>query len=138
MTGLVEARLESMTGKHEDFYATVTRSGKPAKKPKLNNDGSIPNTTLQWHLKLKIGAPVMLTHNVDVMDSLTNGTMGHVVGFESAGNCIKRILVQFDNIKAGQQKRKKNSAYLQNKFPNIPVTPISKVECRLNLSKMVS
>ena len=31
--------------------AIVTRSGKPAKKPKLNNDGSIINTPLQYLLK---------------------------------------------------------------------------------------
>ena len=79
----------------------------------------------------------MLTYNIDVLDSLTNGTMGKVVGFEMAsdGQAVKNILVHFKNIKAGQEKRKKNSVLLQRRFPNIPVTPIAKIEFRFNLSK---
>ena len=47
--------------------------------PKKGRDGSVYNTPLQMELNLKIGAQVMLTHNVDVLDSLTNGTIGKVV-----------------------------------------------------------
>ena len=78
----------------------------------------------------------MLTYNVDTLDSLANGALGEVIGFETSSNkTVKSILVQFENVKVGQQKRKQNSRSLQEKFPNIPVTPIAKIECRFHLSK---
>ena len=46
------------------------------KNPRKDNNGTIFNTPIQLNLNLKIGAKVMLIYNVDVMDSLTNGTIG--------------------------------------------------------------
>ena len=91
------------------------------------------------NLELKIGAQIMLTYNVDVIDSLTNGTIGHVVGFETTqqGN-IKSVLIKFKDEKSGREKRKKNSAHLTRKYHGIPVTPISKIEFRFNMSKSPS
>ena len=78
----------------------------------------------------------MLTYNVDVLDSLSNGVLGEVVGLVKGTNQrICSILVKFDNPKVGKEKRKHNSAYLQAKYPNIDVTPIEKMEFRFNLSK---
>jgi hypothetical protein len=72
-----------MEGPSQKFIADVKRSGKPIKnKPRLNNDGSISNTPLQYEIEVKVGAPVMLTYNIDVIDSLANGVMGVVVGYE--------------------------------------------------------
>ena len=137
-----ELKLNKLKGLKHTFIADITRGGKKyvnndgtPKKPKMNNDGSITNTTLQFELSLKIGAQVMLKHNVDVLDSLANGTIGEVVGFETTEGVVKNVLVQFNDEKAGRERRKKNSAYIQQNFPNIPVTPISKIECRFSLSK---
>ena len=124
------ARLEYMDGDTFKFEANVTRSGKPVTQPpKKSNDGSIYNTPLQFILEIKLGVRVMLTYNVDVLDSLSNGALGEVVGFvKNTNQSIRSILVKFDNPKVGKEKRKHNSAYLQTKYPNINVTPIEKME----------
>ena len=132
-----ESRIEELDGEEPKLHAKVQCGTKDIAKPKLARDGSILNTPLQHKLRLKINAQVMLTYNIDVMDSLSNGTMGKVVGFEFASDdrTVKTVLVQFKNPKAGQERRKQNSALLQQRFPNIPVTPISRIEFRFNLSK---
>ena len=85
---------------------------------------------------MKIGAKVMLTYNIDVLDSLTNGSIGKVIGFEYApDNEVKSVLVQFNDEKCGREKRKKNTAAITQAFPNILVTPIPKIEFRFNMSK---
>ena len=47
-----------------------------------DSGGMIKNSGLPLQLKLKIGARVYLTHNIDVVDGLANGTMGIVIGFK--------------------------------------------------------
>ena len=131
-----EKKLEEMEGEVYSFRADVRRSGKPAKNPKRGRDGSIFNTPLQMDLYLKIGARVMLTYNVDVLDSLTNGAIGKVVGFQqSSENITQAILVQFNDDKCGREKRKKNAAAFARQYPNMLVTPIPKIEFRFNMSK---
>ena len=131
-----QSRLDNMDGQLHKFEASICRSGKPvARPPRKNRDGSIYNTPLQLLLQLKIGAPVMLTYNISVLDSLTNGAVGEVKGFEMSNGTIKTVLVQFKQLKVGQERRKKNSVHIQSRFPNMPVTPIEKIEFRFNLSK---
>jgi len=131
-----EKKLENVDSQLYTFEAEIKRSGKKTNKPKLNRDGAVFNTPLQFTLNLKVGAQVMLTYNVDVIDSLTNGALGKVVGFEKSSSGLTRtVLVQFKSEKVGQNRRKSNSSYLQQKFSNIPVTPIEKIEFRFNLSK---
>ena len=43
-------------------------------------------TPLQKNLNLKLQCRVILTYNLDVSDSLTNGSQGRVVGFEYENN----------------------------------------------------
>ena len=65
---------------------------------------------LRHTLRLKVGAKVMLTTNVDVSDGLTNGTMGtvaHVVK-DIAGN-INVILVLFENDSVGENTHSASS-----------------------------
>ena len=103
--------------------------------PRVGRDGCIINTTLQYILKLKIGAKVMLTTNVDVMDCLANGALGEVVGFRfTKTGEVKTVMVQFTDEKVGKEKRK-SYAYLQEKYPSKSVTPIDKIELPYSLSK---
>jgi hypothetical protein len=51
-------------------------------KPRMDPSGSISGTPLQKTIKLKVGAKVMLTYNIDTCDCLINGAFGEVVGFK--------------------------------------------------------
>ena len=71
-------------------------------------------------LRIKIGARMMLTLNVDVTDGLTNGAMGTVSNVVQKGDKISVILVQFDNPSVGQSERSRN---LDRSFCNIYIIP---------------
>ena len=103
-------------------------------KPKLN-DGKVGNTALVDCLKLKIGCEVMLNYNLDVCDSLVNGSRGTVVDFVKFPNGkIRFVLVQFHDEKAGQQRRKQ-FPNIQKKYPDNRPVPIEKIEINYSLSK---
>ena len=107
-------------------------------KPLLDNSGAVRNNPLQQILKLKIGAHVMLTYNVDTCDSLTNGTFGEVKGFDfDHNNCVSRVYVCFDNELSGKEWRK-NFVILQKMYHPILGTPIDKIEFQYSLSKKQS
>ena len=49
-------------------------------KPRVDKDtGKIAKTSFVDNLKLRIGAKVMLIHNIDTVDGLSNGCMGLLV-----------------------------------------------------------
>ena len=130
-----ESSLEAINTKLYEIPALVKSAAQKEVNARMNSDDSISNTPLQKLLKLKVGAKVMLTYNVDVIDSLTNGAMGEVVGFQFLKNdIIKNVLVHFKNEKVGKNRRK-NYAHLQEKFSGIPVTPIEKIEFNFSMSK---
>ena len=52
-------------------------------------------------LKLKIGARLMLTVNIDIQDRLTNGQRGYVSHIEFAQGCVCRIYERLSDEKAG-------------------------------------
>ena len=52
-------------------------------------------------LKLKIGAKVMLTVNVDIQDRLTNGQTGNVKHIEFVHGSIHKVYVNFSDEESG-------------------------------------
>ena len=103
--------------------------------PLTDASGAIRNTPLQKTLKIKIGARVMLTHNIDTCDSLTNGTFGEVIGVEfNDSNIVKRVIVCFDNEISGKERRK-NYVQLQEKYFPRCATPIDRIEFHYSLSR---
>ena len=113
------------------FYST----GKSIKCPPVEPNGLIRNTPLPLSLSVKVGARVMLTHNLSVVDSLVNGSLGEVVGynFTDDGNDIDLIFIQFDNENSGIQQRNK---YKFKKF--LDAVPIGRLEFEFQMAKVKS
>ena len=102
-------------------------------KPKTNNAGNISNTPFQNELKLKLGAKVMLTYNIDTSDGLTNGARGDLIGIseDEKGN-ISKLIVKFEIESFGRERRRRNQG-ISKKFPG--GTPIEKVNFPFSISK---
>ena len=80
----------------------------------------------------------MLKYNVDVCDSLANGTKGEIIDFvrmKENPDKIQSIIVEFQDEKAGAERRKNNSKKLQEKYPNRCPTMIDKITFEYCLSK---
>ena len=102
-------------------------------KPYIKKDGTISDTQFPDVLKLKIGARVMLIYNVDVSDLLCNGALGILIGIEESKNGnVDKVIVKFDNPKAGKERRK-NYPIFAKKYPG--GTVIMRMEREYALSK---
>ena len=60
---------------------------------------------------MKIGAEVVLVHNVNTLDGLTNGCRGVLVDVEQSGEAVKRLVVRLNNPNHGSQQREKNPCH---------------------------
>ena len=72
--------------------------------------------------RVKIGAHVMITTNIDVADGLTNGAMGTVVNivYNDSVKQVKAIFVKFDHNTIGENAIK-NSTYHCNVLRAVPI-----------------
>ena len=84
-------------------------------KPKTNNNGLIDNTQFLMKLELKKSARVMIIANVDIKDSIVNGSMGTIIDFvkTDTGKNIFYVKV-LANMKVAQEKSVK---FFVTKFP---------------------
>ena len=91
------------------------------------------STAFLQQLKVKIGAKVMLIHNIAVLDCLSNGTRGELVDVikDSKGN-PHRLMIRFDEECQGAERRQ-NYPGLSKKYPGC--TPIDKVLYQYSLSR---
>ena len=84
-------------------------------------------------LRVKIGCKIILIHNIDTADGLTNGQLGKLLEvIRSEDGSIAKIIIEFKNENAGKQNRAKNSQ-LSSKYPR--GTVIEKVSFSYSLSK---
>ena len=103
------------------------------------NKGTIGDTDFKETLRFKIGARVMLTYNLDLMDDLYNGAIGKVIGVENdKKGQVYCIIVQFEEESVGVQHSQKNFAkypVLKGKYGKMNATPIFKKELKFKLGK---
>ena len=73
---------------------------------------------LESQLKLKIGAQVMLTSNLDIDDRLVNGLVGTVKQIKYKNNEVSVVYVKFNDISAGREAMQSDlTAQQQNWVP---------------------
>ena len=97
-------------------------------RPLVNDEGEVDSTSFMDNLQLKIGARIMLIHNVDTMDHLSNGTCGYVKGFvwsEGEHQEIMKVLVEFDDPRAGENLRLKHPRHPKQPRSWTPIARVS-------------
>ena len=87
-------------------------------KPLIEDkDGTVKGTSFQDEIKLKQGAKVILIHNIDNSDCLTNGQLGVLIDvIKTTDGKVDKLAVKFHNEKVGKKNREKNSK-LSDMFP---------------------
>ena len=104
----IHSRLYTIEAKHIPSNRNVT----------VKSAGTIEETAFLQTLNLKVGARVMLIHNINTMDGLTNGAQGMVAEILAKDNRVRYILVKFDNPNIGNEQRRKF-----NRLPSVTRNP---------------
>ncbi|XP_066911415.1 uncharacterized protein [Clytia hemisphaerica] len=105
--GLVESKIQEIRNKN------------------YTDTGGIP-----YKLTLRVGARVLLTTNVDINDRLVNGQLGTVKHIKVLNGRCEKIYVLFDDVKAGNEKRKNDDFARRNGY-----VPIERTEAKFGFSK---
>ena len=91
------------------------------------------NSSFMDILRVKIGCKVILIHNIDTPDGLTNGQLGKILGvIRTKDGGIAKIIIQFNNENVGKESRLKNTEF-SRKYPQ--GTVIEKISFSYSLSK---
>ena len=99
-----------MSGKLYEIKSVNFDSSREDFKPKVNEkDGSVGTTPFQDVLYLKIGTKIMVIHNVDTLDKITNGQLGVLIDvIHTKDHKIDKLVVKLKNESAGKMNRQKH------------------------------
>merc|ERR1719239_1436840 len=78
-----DAKLKEIGG--ELFKIKAKNASRTVKKFHINSAGCIRNTPFQDELRIKVGCDIVLVHNINTLDGLTNGCRGVLVAVEKTG-----------------------------------------------------
>ena len=132
-------RLNQLPGEEVQFTASISRPTGRRGSPPLENTGAVKGTSMQYKLRLKKGARVMLTSNIDTKDHMTNGAFGVVEDFEITVNGegqkeVKSVLVKFYSPDCGANLRLTRPD-LRQRYEDENITPITPIQESYSLSK---
>ena len=99
---------EKMLNNLNSDLVKVSASGIYPRGYKLQFDpnGFVESTPFMKELCLKKGSRIMLTFNVNLVDSLVNGSLGTVLDFVYDNNSkLKAVIIRFDDPEAGKMQR---------------------------------
>ena len=126
--------LNSLNGELIKIKAThhhaTQRNYKPYIEPK---EGAVASTAFIDELKLKIGAKIMIIHNIDTADCLTNGQLGELVDIiKTTKGEVDKLIIKLKNKNAGKFNKSKYPG-LTSKYPDCVV--IERVSNQYTLRK---
>ena len=104
-----EAHLNSLDGEEIHLKATHFHPMQKNYKPFIDSkEGAIGTTSFLDNLKVKIGSKIILVHNIDTADGLTNGQLGTLISIiKSDDGRIDKLVVRLQKKSAGSENRKK-------------------------------
>ena len=114
--------LRKLPGEYIRIYAVNHHPTMKNYDPKPDKkDGAIGKTAFLAVLTLKVGAKVMIIHNIDVPDMLTNGQLGVLrdvirIGDGKHPKNIQILVVELRDKKAGKSNQEKNKDFAK-KYP---------------------
>ena len=108
-----------LPGKLLRLIATHFHQTRKSFKPRIDSrDSSVGTTQFVHELLLRKDAKVIIIHNIDTLDSLTNGQLGVFLdATETKEGDVDMLIVKLQNPKAGIENRKKHPE-LAAKFPD--------------------
>ena len=103
-------------------------------KPRIcKKEGTVGTSSFMDNLRVKVHCKVILIHNIDTSDGLTNGQLGTIIDvIKTEDGSVAKFIIEFKRVNVGKQSRIKNPQYTV-KYPK--GTVIEKVSFKYSLSK---